>query len=64
MFFVLKKYHSSPVGVAIDHPPFHLSPIRENLTKKTPHFCLLFHAVNILEVGMETHSSILAWRIP
>ena len=35
MFFVLKKkYHSSPVGVAIDHPHFHLSPIRENLTWK------------------------------
>ena len=35
MFFVLKKkYHSSPAGVAIDYPHFHLSPIRENLTWK------------------------------
>ena len=42
MFFVLKKYHSSPVGVAIDHPPFHLSPIRENLTKKNPIFVYYF----------------------
>jgi len=65
MFLVLKKYHNSPVGVAIDHPHSHLSPVRENLTlKKTKHFCLLFHAVNILEEGMATHSSILACRIP
>ena len=34
MFLVLKKYHNSPVGVAIDHPHSHLSPVRENLTLK------------------------------